>query len=83
MAMVSFMATVVNGAGVEDITMLTGDEINSPSSYLVFLNGLIVGVHIRPHAFVKQVASDSLMSPYMLLTILIHCRFVDYDAEVA
>jgi hypothetical protein len=29
--------------GVEDVSLLTGSEINAPSTYLVFLNGLIVG----------------------------------------
>lgn len=29
--------------GVEDVTMLSGAEINATSNYLVFLNGLIVG----------------------------------------
>jgi DNA-directed RNA polymerase III subunit RPC2 len=39
--------------GVEDVTMLTGDEINGTESYLVFLNGMIVGVHARPKYLVK------------------------------
>ena len=34
--------------GVEDVTMLSGDEINAPDTYLVFLNGMIIGVHARP-----------------------------------
>ena len=41
--------------GVEEVTMLTGDEINGPCTYLVFLNGLIVGVHVRPHVLVDKV----------------------------
>ena len=35
--------------------MLTGEEINAPSTYLVFLNGLIVGVHERPIELVDNV----------------------------
>jgi len=41
--------------GVETITMLTGDEVNSPDTYLVFLNGLIVGVHTNPQKLVSKV----------------------------
>jgi DNA-directed RNA polymerase III subunit RPC2 len=41
--------------GVEDVTMLTGEEINAQSTYLVFLNGLIVGVHERPIDLVDKV----------------------------
>jgi DNA-directed RNA polymerase III subunit RPC2 len=41
--------------GVEDVRRLTGNEIHSIGSYIVFLNGLILGVHMRPHEFVKNV----------------------------
>jgi len=41
--------------GVEDVTMLTGEEINAPSTYLVFFNGLVVGVHERPTVLVDNV----------------------------
>lgn len=41
--------------GVEDVTLFTGEEINAPSTYLVFLNGLIVGVHERPNALVDKI----------------------------
>ena len=34
--------------------MLTGDEINGPSTFLVFLNGLIIGIHVRPLVFVER-----------------------------
>lgn len=40
--------------GVEDAEMLNGEEINSASIYLVFLNGLICGVHRRPRYFADQ-----------------------------
>lgn len=40
--------------GVEDVATLTGNEINAVGSYLVFLNGLILGAHTRPHRFVKD-----------------------------
>jgi len=40
--------------GAEDVNMLTGNEINSSGSYLVFLNGLILGAHTRPRYLVKM-----------------------------
>ena len=40
---------------IEDVSMLTGEEINAPSTYLVFLNGLIVGRHERPIELVDNV----------------------------
>lgn len=40
--------------GVEDVNMLTGNEINSNESYLVFLNGLILGAHPRPRYLVNM-----------------------------
>jgi DNA-directed RNA polymerase III subunit RPC2 len=41
--------------GVENVTMLTGDEINAPDSYIVFLNGLIVGISARPTELVGEI----------------------------
>eukprot|EP00735_Rhodelphis_limneticus_P006952 TRINITY_DN19427_c0_g1::TRINITY_DN19427_c0_g1_i1::g.7866::m.7866 TRINITY_DN19427_c0_g1::TRINITY_DN19427_c0_g1_i1::g.7866 ORF type:complete len:1164 (-),score=318.42,sp/Q9NW08/RPC2_HUMAN/63.38/0.0,RNA_pol_Rpb2_6/PF00562.23/3.8e-120,RNA_pol_Rpb2_1/PF04563.10/8.2e-49,RNA_pol_Rpb2_1/PF04563.10/1.3e+03,RNA_pol_Rpb2_7/PF04560.15/3.9e-28,RNA_pol_Rpb2_2/PF04561.9/1.3e-24,RNA_pol_Rpb2_4/PF04566.8/2.6e+03,RNA_pol_Rpb2_4/PF04566.8/3.2e-22,RNA_pol_Rpb2_3/PF04565.11/1.2e+02,RNA_pol_Rpb2_3/PF04565.11/7.6e-21, len=40
--------------GVEDIGLLNGEEINSKENALVFLNGLLMGVHGRPKLFVQQ-----------------------------
>ena len=37
-----------------DISSLTGNEINAKSSYLVLLNGLVLGAHLRPEKLVKQ-----------------------------
>lgn len=37
--------------GVEDAECLTGDELTDPCAYTVFINGLIVGVHRKPHMF--------------------------------
>ncbi|KAK1422858.1 hypothetical protein QVD17_18147 [Tagetes erecta] len=34
--------------GVENLSFLSGEEVHSPSSYLVFLNGVILGKHRRP-----------------------------------
>ena len=38
--------------GVEDVKRLTGHEIQS--TYIVFLNGLIMGVHSRPRVLVRN-----------------------------
>lgn len=40
--------------GVMDIQLLNGEEINA-GSYLVFLNGLIIGIHRRPHEFARRI----------------------------
>jgi DNA-directed RNA polymerase III subunit RPC2 len=32
----------------EDVSMLSGEEVNSHFTYLIFLNGLIIGAHARP-----------------------------------
>ncbi|KAL0488000.1 DNA-directed RNA polymerase III subunit RPC2 [Acrasis kona] len=39
--------------GVEDINLVSGEEINAPSSHMVFLNGLILGVHRYPLRFIQ------------------------------
>lgn len=31
--------------------MVSGEEINAAGSYLVFLNGLVLGLHRNPHRF--------------------------------
>eukprot|EP00981_Chlorochromonas_danica_P006492 scaffold1403_cov180-Ochromonas_danica.AAC.19 len=41
--------------GVEDITLFSGEEINARSTYLVFLNGLIVGIHENPNHLVDRI----------------------------
>jgi len=40
--------------GVEDVALLSGEEINSSSAFLVFLNGLVIGAHRRPQDFVRR-----------------------------
>ncbi|KAK1420274.1 hypothetical protein QVD17_21727 [Tagetes erecta] len=37
--------------GVEDLSILSGDELHSTDSFLVILNGSIVGKHRRPELF--------------------------------
>lgn len=40
--------------GVEDVALITGEELNDANTYLVFLNGLIVGAHAQPFQFVNK-----------------------------
>ncbi|TYI53442.1 hypothetical protein E1A91_D11G004500v1 [Gossypium mustelinum] len=37
--------------GVEDMELLSGEELHMPNSFLVMLNGLILGKHRRPQHF--------------------------------
>ena len=40
--------------GVEDVRRMTGNEIHSLDAYMVFMNGLVMGVHTRPGEFAKN-----------------------------
>jgi DNA-directed RNA polymerase III subunit RPC2 len=40
--------------GVEDVRRMSGHEINAQPAFMVFLNGLILGVHVRPRTLVRQ-----------------------------
>ena len=41
--------------GVEDVNLLTGSDIhNDPETYLVFLNGVMMGIHRHPEEFVRN-----------------------------
>ncbi|XP_031376042.1 DNA-directed RNA polymerase III subunit 2 isoform X1 [Punica granatum] len=37
--------------GVEDLELLSGEELHSPNSFLIIFNGLILGKHRRPQRF--------------------------------
>lgn len=37
--------------GVEDLELLSGEELHMPNSFLIILNGLILGKHRRPQSF--------------------------------
>ncbi|XP_059652045.1 DNA-directed RNA polymerase III subunit 2 [Cornus florida] len=37
--------------GVENLELLSGEELHTPNSYLILLNGLILGKHRRPQHF--------------------------------
>jgi len=43
--------------GLEDIGLLTGEEIYSKQNYLIFLNGEPIGSHKHPNTFVKRFRS--------------------------
>jgi len=49
------LRTICFDLGAEDVTMMTGEEINAFDAYLVFLNGLIVGIHTKPAQLVEKV----------------------------
>lgn len=49
------LRSICHDIGVEDVCLLTGEEINAKGSYLVFLNGIMLGVHASPHYLVKQI----------------------------
>ena len=40
--------------GVEDVRRMTGNEIHSLEAYMVFMNGLVMGVHTRPVEFARS-----------------------------
>ena len=50
--------------GVEEVTMLAGEELNWLSTYLIFLNGLILGAHANPVLLVDKVYAFSLSHTY-------------------
>ncbi|GMP84449.1 hypothetical protein CsSME_00037977 [Camellia sinensis var. sinensis] len=37
--------------GVEDLELLSGEELHTPDSFLIILNGIILGKHRRPQCF--------------------------------
>jgi DNA-directed RNA polymerase beta subunit len=45
---------VIYNMGVENPRMLSGEELNSPHTFLVLLNGTLVGVHRYPRSFVAN-----------------------------
>lgn len=52
-----YVRSILYDLAVEDVGLLSGAEINAPGTYLVFLNGIMVGVHADPHRLVRQVRS--------------------------
>ena len=62
--------------GVEDLAMVTGDEINSKKSYLVIFNGLILGVHRRPLVWIM------LFVIFLDYSILCLHGLVCYDVSI-
>ncbi|XP_074347790.1 DNA-directed RNA polymerase III subunit 2-like [Apium graveolens] len=40
--------------GVEDLELLSGEELHAPNSYLIILNGFIIGKHRRPKRFAQS-----------------------------
>jgi DNA-directed RNA polymerase III subunit RPC2 len=42
---------------MQDINLLSGGEINRRSSFVVFINGLVLGIHSQPYTFVSELRS--------------------------
>lgn len=40
--------------GVEDVSCLSGEELHDTGSYLIFLNGTLLGIHRRPRQFMTS-----------------------------
>ena len=67
---------------MEEVTTLTGEEINGPSTYLVFVNGLIVGAHANPRELVFKVSTKVIVGDCLSMTqYIIHFRCEDFDGE--
>lgn len=45
------IANLAINLGAEDISMVTGEEINSKDAYLMYLNGELLGIHRNPDKF--------------------------------
>lgn len=48
------LISLCNSLGVEDLSLLSGEELHLPKTYLVIFNGLILGVHRRPQRFANS-----------------------------
>lgn len=46
---------ICNDLGAEDIALFSGEDLNAQSTFLVFLNGLIIGVHEQPNVLVENI----------------------------
>lgn len=71
----SLLKKLVFVLGVEDINLVDGAELYSDDTYLVFLNGVILGVHRQAQAFVDDLRKlrragkvDSLVSVYKTIS---------------
>ncbi|KAM7262515.1 hypothetical protein ACFE04_000198 [Oxalis oulophora] len=45
------LKSLCHSLGVEDLELLSGEELHTPNSFLVIVNGLIIGKHRRPKHF--------------------------------
>jgi len=58
--------------GVEDLELLSAEELHTPDSFLVILNGLILGKHRKPLVFVLSFIKCIIFKEiqYMILFLL-------------
>jgi DNA-directed RNA polymerase III subunit RPC2 len=59
--------------GVTDVSLSSGEELNHSSNYLVILNGVIIGTHVRPRDFVtrlRRIRRGGLIGEFV--SVMIH-----------
>ncbi|KAJ3385519.1 DNA-directed RNA polymerase III core subunit ret1 [Lobulomyces angularis] len=71
--------------GTEDINLLTGlDLYNSPQTYLVFLNGILIGVHRNHRLFVsnfRKLRMDGRIGPFISIFTQIQQRQINISSD--
>ncbi|WFD25347.1 DNA-directed RNA polymerase [Malassezia nana] len=70
--------------GLEDIHLLTGAELYQPSTYVVYLNGNVLGVTQTPHRFVAQfrrLRRAGCMSEFVGIYTNVHHRTVHIASD--
>lgn len=61
---------------MEDLSLLSGEEIHAPGSFLVMFNGLILGKHRQPQVlFIVEHTLVFNLSVFSLLSSSCPCRF--------
>jgi hypothetical protein len=56
--------------------MITGEEVNAYDAYLVFLNGLIMGVHTKPKQLVEKVYMYMCIYTYYVYLYMCICMML-------
>ncbi|KAJ2725889.1 DNA-directed RNA polymerase III complex subunit Rpc2 [Coemansia sp. Benny D115] len=70
--------------GVEDASLITGAELHAPGSYIVFLNGLILGITRSALRFVRQFRAlrrNGRIPAFVSIFIDDHRRSVNISAD--
>lgn len=80
----AFIVRLLRNLGVEDLQLLSGEELSDPSVYLVFLNGNILGViqdHVRLLKTLRLLRRSGYLSEFVSLhtSNLQRCVYVSAD----